>query len=402
MPSYSYVERYKGVLNGNIASTSTGTGTLVVTGGIGTNGRVSANDVVISATTASTSTSTGALTISGGVGVAGNVYIGGNTASTSTGTGTLVITGGLGVSGTISAGSLSISSLNSTPIGNATASTGAFTTLSSSGATTMTVGTASTSTSTGSLVVTGGVGVSGAVYSATHVLTGGTASTSTSTGSLVVTGGVGVSGRVSADNVQASAIQATAIGNVTAGTGAFTSLSSSGATTMTAGTASTSTASGTLVVTGGVGVSGRLSAQNLTVADQFNTGVTLATDSWSSARISVRSELRSLKSLTTTQIFTVPTGYMFLIDTMEIITTARSGAAAEAPFVSFGTSAGTTTDYYGPTQVTSNSPGARHIIENPQDGAAAGTVITFTVTTASTATIHTGAGIVTGYLLKLS
>jgi hypothetical protein len=48
------------------------------------------------------------------------------------------------------------------------------------------------------------------------------------------------------------------IGNTSAGSGAFTSLSSTGATTFTAGTASTSYQSGTLQVTGGVGVSGNI------------------------------------------------------------------------------------------------------------------------------------------------
>jgi len=48
------------------------------------------------------------------------------------------------------------------------------------------------------------------------------------------------------------------IGAVTRGSGAFTSLTSNGATTFTAGTASSSTSTGSLVVTGGVGISGNL------------------------------------------------------------------------------------------------------------------------------------------------
>jgi hypothetical protein len=46
------------------------------------------------------------------------------------------------------------------------------------------------------------------------------------------------------------------IGSGTASTGAFTTLTANGATTLTAGTASSSTITGTLVVTGGVGISG--------------------------------------------------------------------------------------------------------------------------------------------------
>lgn len=56
------------------------------------------------------------------------------------------------------------SSLDSSPVGATTRSTGAFTTLTANGATTLTAATASTSYTTGTLVVTGGVGLSGDLY----------------------------------------------------------------------------------------------------------------------------------------------------------------------------------------------------------------------------------------------
>jgi hypothetical protein len=52
------------------------------------------------------------------------------------------------------------------------------------------------------------------------------------------------------------------IGATTASTGAFTTLTSNGATTFTANTASTSTTTGTTVITGGLGVSGRINSAN--------------------------------------------------------------------------------------------------------------------------------------------
>ena len=60
-------------LLGNTASTSTTTGTLVVTGGIGVSGRVTANNIQITATTASSSVTTGALVVAGGAGIAGTI-----------------------------------------------------------------------------------------------------------------------------------------------------------------------------------------------------------------------------------------------------------------------------------------------------------------------------------------
>jgi hypothetical protein len=64
---------------------------------------------------------------------------------------------------------------------------------------------ASTSTSTGAAVITGGLGVGGAVYIGGALnATASTASTSTTTGAAIVTGGAGVGGRVSADNFRAT------------------------------------------------------------------------------------------------------------------------------------------------------------------------------------------------------
>jgi hypothetical protein len=62
--------------------------------------------------------------------------------------------------------------INASNIGVANPGTAAFTTLTASGATTLTVGTASSSYTTGALVVTGGVGISGALYGNSSTLSG--------------------------------------------------------------------------------------------------------------------------------------------------------------------------------------------------------------------------------------
>jgi hypothetical protein len=105
-----------------------------------------------------------------------------NTASTSSATGTLVVTGGVGVSGAIYAGSI-----QNTPVGSTTRSTGAFTTLAANNSVTFTQGTASTSTATGTLVVTGGIGVSGAIFAGGNI-NGNIVTTSISTGAATTAG----------------------------------------------------------------------------------------------------------------------------------------------------------------------------------------------------------------------
>jgi hypothetical protein len=109
--------------------------------------------------------------------------------------------------------------------------------------------TPSTSTTTGALIVRGGAGIGGALFTGgiidaagNIIADSGTASTSTTTGALVVNGGAGVGGRLNVG------------GNIIADSG----------------TASTSTTSGALVVAGGAGIAG-----NLNVGGNLNTGANI-------------------------------------------------------------------------------------------------------------------------------
>ena len=248
-------------LNGNVvaasgtASTTTTTGALVVAGGAGISGAVNIGgalgvsgnlstaagglttsatiayvfnetattlNVGAAATTINVGNASGTTNASGVVKVAGNLVAASGTASTNTTTGALVVAGGAGISGAIYAGSV-----QNTPIGSSTASTGAFTTvttsstITSSGNLVAAATTASTSSTTGALVVKGGVGVAGDVNIAGNlavngtltyinttseivsgieivagnlVANSGTVSSNTTTGALIVTGGVGISG----------------------------------------------------------------------------------------------------------------------------------------------------------------------------------------------------------------
>lgn len=166
---------------GNIRAQWASTGTLTHAGAIS-----------ITDTTASSSTSTGALLVSGGVGVTGNLYAGAfygnganltnvvassfaggnisgitnftnNTASTATNNGAVTVTGGLGVGGAAN-------------IGNA---------LSVAGTVSFTQNSSASSTTTGTLRVTGGMGVTGNLYAANFYgnganITGVTASSASS------------------------------------------------------------------------------------------------------------------------------------------------------------------------------------------------------------------------------
>lgn len=109
MQSYQTLQK---ILNAT-ESTSSDSGAVTVNGGIGViknvcvGGNVITNGIMIQSTDDSTSTSTGSLVISGGIGVGKRIFIGGDvscvsgTNSTSFSTGSLKVTGGVGVNGNV-------------------------------------------------------------------------------------------------------------------------------------------------------------------------------------------------------------------------------------------------------------------------------------------------------------
>lgn len=101
-------------VGGNIDSTSTRTGSLYVSGGLGVTGNAFiGGTTTIQNNVASISSSTGALVVSGGVGIGGSLYVANasrfesNTASVSTGTGAIVVSGGTGIGGSLYVGGAS-------------------------------------------------------------------------------------------------------------------------------------------------------------------------------------------------------------------------------------------------------------------------------------------------------
>jgi hypothetical protein len=326
-------------LNSGTASTSTGTGALVVAGGIGLSGALYSGSIVkgtqLSANVSGTSF--GKLHLSSGTTVNNIVVEAGTTAD-----GANVGHSAINFNGYYNAGEVQINTgKNRWRIGvnQATSTDELFIdtyngstptrilTIPTTGIISAGVGTASTSTTSGSFVVSGGIGVSGAVYSGgviqgtsyqiggTSVLTSSTlgsgitassltsvgtltgltssgavsitnatASTSTTTGSLKVSGGAGIAGAVFAGGtVQGTSYQIGGTSVLTSSTlgsgitassltslGTLTGLTSSGAVSITNATASTSTTSGSLVVTGGVGIAGSLYAGELNVGAKFS------------------------------------------------------------------------------------------------------------------------------------
>ena len=169
----------------------------------------------------------------------GNTTFSSSTASSGTGSGAVVVTGGVGIGGALYAGSI-----DGTPIGGNTKAAGGFTTLTASDAVTFTKNTASTNTTSGTVVITGGLGVSGALYSGSFQGPIGNVSSNTGTFTSVnASGVVDITGTGDATNATGDTGQLRceggasiakrvysgggfvgAIGNVSRSTGAFTTL----------------------------------------------------------------------------------------------------------------------------------------------------------------------------------
>ena len=324
-------------------------------------------------TSSSTSTNTGALVVWGGLGVGGNVNIGGinwlanpfsftPTASTSTNTGALTVRGGVGIGGDVWIGGTIYGNGGQALGSNSTGTTSTFTILNT---------TSSTSTTTGALVVRGGIGVGGDIYirgqivdvvsglaygvqttgtTSTFVISNGTNSTSTVTGALVVQGGVGIGQDV---NIGGS-VQ---IGN-TASAGSISGVSSIVATNITVTgnliapgltfgtgtfitpvviinkTASTSTNSGALIVSGGVGVGGDVNiGQTLTVGTTATSGSITGVSSINAENIIVTGSLTAPNlNINNSGTFTTPVK----VSTTTNATSTGSGALIVTGGAGFG------------------------------------------------------------------
>jgi len=154
-------------------STSTTSGAVRFTGGIGVAGNVWAGNIYTRNLTLTGALSVSSLNLTGNL-LASTVIANFLTASTAAvgnisaviiGNSGATVTGTIGAfSGNIIGGLAQFAAINATPIGNVTASTGAFTTLSASAGIWANSTTASTNTTTGALVVAGGVGVAGNIF----------------------------------------------------------------------------------------------------------------------------------------------------------------------------------------------------------------------------------------------
>jgi len=143
--------------------------------------------------------------------------------------------------------------------------------------------TGSGSTSTGALIVSGGVGIGGSLNVGSDVIiNGGRESNSTSTGSLIVRGGVGITGGLYVKPfslstkglvVQANTSQS---GNLfelqSSASSTITSFNASGDLNITSSTANTSATTGSIVTAGGVGIGGSVSIGSTSVSTSTTNG----------------------------------------------------------------------------------------------------------------------------------
>jgi len=215
-------------------------------------------DVVNDSIGVGTVTPDASLHVIGNAYVSSNVIIADTTATSSKTTGSVIIGGGLGVAGDIYATHANLEDVEADSVN-------------------VTDTTATSSKTTGALKVAGGLGVVGDIH-ATHAnledveadsvnVTDSTVSSSKTSGALKVAGGVGISGALFGSTAELDGI-----------------------TKVTNSTATSSKTTGALVVTGGIGVTGSIhgSAVNFEAAELDSLHVTNTTSTTSKATGAVR------------------------------------------------------------------------------------------------------------------
>lgn len=154
-------------------------------------------------------------------------------------------------------------------------------------------------------------------------------------------------------------------------------------------------------ITGGTisGIS-TLEASYINVDGFLNTGVQLSTNSFSTSKISVRSPITDLTKISQTEIFSVPVDYMFLIDSMEILTINIS-----EPDLNLEIKIGNNLkddEYHLVSNFSFSNVGDRHVIDVPQNASLSGSTINFTVASPSSSSTHQAVCIIHGTLINIT
>lgn len=131
----------------------------------------------------------------------------------------------------------------------------------------------------------------------------------------------------------------------------------------------------------------------------INPGINLSADSFSTTKVVIRSSIVDFTSVSENEVFSVPEYYMFLIDSMEILTTKIFGTNISLQ-ARFGSNINSN-EYYESSLINNFNVGDRHIIDVAQNAVVSGKIVTFGITTPSSAETHEGVGIINGTLLKI-
>jgi hypothetical protein len=352
-------------------ATSTTTGALQVAGGVGATGNLFAGGIVrLTDETESDGVATGAVVISGGVGIAKNLNVNGD----------IQVTGDFTVAGTFTTTASDSLAINDPFLFLATNNTGdsldtGFASKYVDGAlvdrysgffrdvtdgvykvfANLTVEPSTTINTTDPSFQLADFSAKNIFSSGTIQALSGTAATSTTTGALQVTGGVGITGAVYATSLDLGSgnIATTGFLSNVAGINASGVVRTTGILYANSNVATTSTTTGALVVTGGLGVTGNITAGNvaatnltgtLLTASQTNiTAVgTLTAGTWNATTIATNRGGTGLTSFTTN-------GALYATSTSALTT-------GTLPIASGGTGSTSTTYCSLTTNVTGTLP----------------------------------------------
>jgi hypothetical protein len=245
---------------------------------------ISGSTIIITSGTNTISSTTGALQVVGGASVGGNLYVGGSIIGLSTGSG-----GGIGA---------------------ITAGTATFTKVIVTG------GVQATSTTTGDVVISGGLGVGGNIWIGGILYSAGAPVLTTASFNKTVADGVDidivdVGGGVLEFNNSSTLQTVTGRGSTTTNVLFLTNTATS-----------ISTTTGALIVSGGIGVGGRINAESLKIADTVfdSTVQTVNSVAWTVIDEYSFNQFRSAKYLIQIEEGTTPTAKSQVTELLTLVT----------------------------------------------------------------------------------
>lgn len=156
--------------------------------------------------------------------------------------------------------------------------------------------------------------------------------------------------------------------------------------------------SSNVTITGGT-ITGISTLESSYINSSFiNTGLILESNTFSTSKICIRSPITDFTQNNSINIFSTPNNYMFLFDSLEIVTISSVGTNTTLK-IKVGDD-NDSSEFLSESLVNSSTAGDRHIVDVAHNAVLPSRTLNFAITHPSSANSHSGVVIINGSLIK--